>query len=203
MGQPKALLRWAGRPAALAIAEVLSCCPLRVLVVRPGADWATAELLAAYTQVENPQPERGMLSSLQCGLAEVRARGAHPVLVMPVDCLGVHQQTARLLLEVHARQGRTLVPTWQGRDGHPVLLARDALELVLAADPARTTLRRLLALLDPPPLRLEVDDRGILSNVNTPDELAALLPDTPPRGAWGEAGEASPPEEVDHAHNAP
>lgn len=172
MGSPKPLVPWGGRPALQQIAASFTGCPLKVLVVRDGAEWLTDELAAPFEVVRNPAPERGMLSSLQCGLAAARRLGAGPVLATPVDCPGVLPSTVQELLAAHTRHGRSVVPVWQGRPGHPVLLAATAQDAVLGADPWRTTLRDLLSDLVPTPLLLEVSDPAVLDNFNTPSELA-------------------------------
>lgn len=169
MGSPKALLPWRGRPAALHLAAQLRTCERQILVVRAGCDWLTDELRSAFELAVNPAPERGMLSSVQAGL-ELAGSGV-AVLLTPVDCFGFDETTVDALRAAHRETGRSVVPTVGGRGGHPVLLAPDAVAAVLAADPERTRLDHLLGELSPPPLCVEVDDRGVLDNFNRPEDL--------------------------------
>jgi len=170
MGEPKATMPWQGRPAALHLAELLTPCAPLLLVVRPDSDWITPGVRASYRLVVNPQPERGMLSSVQCGLAA--APVDHAVVLTPVDCLGVTPETLRALLQAAAATGRSAVPEWRGRSGHPVLLsATDAAAVRAAPLTEGTTLASVLSALRPAPLRISVDDSSVLRNLNTPEDL--------------------------------
>lgn len=170
MGRPKATVSWLGRPAVLHLAELLVCCDRRLLVVRADCDWVTAQTLAAYDLVVNPAPERGMLSSVQCGLNEASSEG--PVLLTPVDCLGFTADTVVRLAAAARTTSCSVVPTWHGRTGHPIVLVPRDRRAVLAADPVEElSLARVLSALALPPGEVEVDDPGVLRNLNTPVEL--------------------------------
>ena len=177
MGSPKPVVSWKGRPAALHLAKLLGPCPRRLLVIRSGADWLSPEIEQVFELVINPDPERGMLSSVQCALALLEGSRA-PVLVTPVDCLGFGADTVRSLIEDHREHCRTAIPVWEGNAGHPVLLAAGDLPIVLAADPRRTSLRDLLGRLPVMPRRVVVHNPGILSNFNTPRDLERADPGT-------------------------
>ena len=123
MGRPKADLPIPGaknfldailrKVASLRIGEVR-------VVVGPGDTRAGA--------VINPDPTRGMLSSVQCGLRAL-PEGTHAVLLWPVDHPRVEIGTvATLIAGYRAHPGAgVIVPVHGGKRGHPVLFAGSAL----------------------------------------------------------------------------
>ena len=74
--------------------------------------------------VVNPDPSRGMLSSVQCGLSSLPDE-ADAVLLWPVDHPRVEIGTvATLIASFRAHTGASvIVPVHGGRRGHPVLFA--------------------------------------------------------------------------------
>ena len=122
--------------------------------------------------VENPQPERGMGSSVAIGFAALAGAGAgeHAALLWPVDCARVAAPTVAAVMAA-ASSDRIVVPTWQGRGGHPAAFGRavwgelaaagalpEGARSILHRDPARVT-------------RLPVDDPGVLADVDVPADL--------------------------------
>src|SRR5262245_3678585 len=89
MGQPKALLRVGGETFVHRILRMLRTGGIRdaVVVVRPRQDEVLREIVEAGLgrAVENPDPDRGQLSSLLEGLAAVEGPGVEGVLVTLVD----------------------------------------------------------------------------------------------------------------------
>jgi len=175
MGQPKALLRVPdGRRYVEAIADCAragGCSEVVVVLGPPHGDAIDGALAATATlttkRAWNARPERGMLSSLQAGLAALPAT-AEAVLVWPVDIPFVEASTVRALV---AHDGTIVVPVHNGRGGHPLRVACAHFAEVAALDPARG----LKALLDAHAgsvTRLPVADRGVLIDVDTPDDYA-------------------------------
>ncbi len=118
----------------------------------------------------NPQPERGMLSSIQTGVA---AAQGDAIVVLPGDMPYVRSGTVATLLDAFARSpGRIVSPRFEGKRGHPVVLPSALRDDVLAAEPTAT----LHDVLRPhAELRLDVDvaDRGVVRDVDTPGDLEA------------------------------
>lgn len=124
MGSPKPLLDLGGKTA---LARILETCrnaalarPVVVLghhaeAVRKGVELSGAEV------VVNPDPDRGMASSLCEGLARLpeEARG---FLIFPVDYPLVGWRELVFLEEQFEKEPRKLIviPTFEGRRGHPV-----------------------------------------------------------------------------------
>ncbi|HWM87684.1 MAG TPA: nucleotidyltransferase family protein [Kofleriaceae bacterium] len=122
--------------------------------------------------VENPDPDRGMSSSVAIGFDHVASRlgGAGAALLWPVDHARVSLATVALLV-ADSGPDRILVPTWRGRGGHPTGFGRHLWpELAGCADlprGARSVIERHAGSV----LRLEVDDPGVTADVDHPDDL--------------------------------
>ena len=87
--------------------------------------------------VVNPDPSRGMLTSVQCGLRSFTER-LDAALVWPVDHPLVKPETiASMIAAFEAGDAPVVVPTHGGRRGHPVLFAARVFPELLAADPSR------------------------------------------------------------------
>ncbi|HEX8951913.1 MAG TPA: nucleotidyltransferase family protein [Polyangia bacterium] len=171
MGEPKALLRVPdGRRYVEAIAGCAragGCGEVVVVVGPPHGDAIRAALGAAAKTAWNAQPERGMLSSVQAGVASLSA-GVEAALVWPVDIPFVEAATVRALV-VHA--GTIVVPVHNGRGGHPLRVARAHFAELMTLDPARG-LKALVEAHAAAVTRLEVGDAGVLVDVDTPDDYA-------------------------------
>jgi molybdenum cofactor cytidylyltransferase len=181
MGHPKALLADpAGTPFVVRIVDTLATAGITDLVVVTGThhDEISRALRARPPAVpidivRNPQPERGQLSSLLCGLAA----GAEPdaLLVTLVDVPMVSAKTVRELLDVWCRRRAAIVrPAMAGRHGHPVIFDRRTLAALRSAplaEGARTVVRAFADEAE----NVQVDDAGCLRDVDTPEEYARLI----------------------------
>jgi molybdenum cofactor cytidylyltransferase len=160
-----------GTPVAHEAAHRLLRVVTKVLaVVRPGSDALARVLNDAGCDVVFAQgAERGMGASLAAGIAASDdAEGWIVALAdMPRIALPSIEAVARAL-----DNGAPLVaPFYDGQRGHPVgfgIEHRDAL-LALDGDTGAKALLMTQAL-----TRIDVDDPGILRDVDTPDDLHAL-----------------------------
>ena len=137
-----------------------------VLVVGP--DTGTLTEARDVTVVVNPEPARGMFSSLQAGLEDVIADA---ILILPGDMPFVRPATIRSLVQVYEARGGVVSPRFNGKRGHPIVMPPILQRSVLAADPSSTLHHVLKA---HPELRidLDVDDQGVLRDVDTQEDLA-------------------------------
>jgi molybdenum cofactor cytidylyltransferase len=124
--------------------------------------------------VVNPNPERGMLSSLQCGLEAVpeEARG---VMFTPVD----HPNLEALTLETlanrfEAERSPVTIPEYQGRHGHPVLIARALIAELLALPPAAQA-SDVIHRYRSQTSYVAVDDPAVSTDIDDPAAYAELL----------------------------
>jgi CTP:molybdopterin cytidylyltransferase MocA len=122
--------------------------------------------------VENPDPDRGQLSSLVTGLDTFDRSGVNGVLVTLVDVPLITASTvAALLGRTAASPAPILRATYRGRHGHPVVFMRAVFAALRAADPAAGAkpLMRAFAVED-----FETADPGVVLDVDTPDDYARL-----------------------------
>ncbi len=183
LGECKALVDLGGAPplARLLRAARGDSYAARVVVGGAHADALEAWLAgdggrsagAAVQLVRNPEWRAGRLG----GVARAaRALSGCDLCLAPVDVPLVSAATFAALAEAWRAHGAPargwLAPRFDGRFGHPVILGR---ELAREAQDraADTPLSRLRDGAEPL-LAVEVADPGVLDDLDTPDDLAAL-----------------------------
>lgn len=120
--------------------------------------------------VVNPDPSRGMLSSLQAGMAAVPG-DVDRVLILPADMPFVRPVTVAAVAS-HSDANAVVLPTHGGRHGHPIGIPGTAAvrDAIRDAD-ARATLKDVLAHAGLAHVELDVDDPGVLRDVDEPGDL--------------------------------
>ncbi|MDR1777333.1 MAG: nucleotidyltransferase family protein [Desulfovibrio sp.] len=195
LGGGKLLLPWKGRPlvvhalekslAAPGLASVVLVLGHQAAALRHALkDVIAPDILPFLRIAYNARWREGQSTSLLCGIQALlnspEADALESVLVLLGDQTLVKEDTIRLLCMAHneARADNTghaaTVPTYRGKRGNPVILSRILLPslLTLSGD---TGARGLLTHLGENLLRLPVDDRGVLLDVDTPQDYADLL----------------------------
>ena len=123
--------------------------------------------------VENRRADLGQLSSVIAGLNAADRPGVRALLVTPVDLPLVFPQTVTTLITAFAASSTPIVrATHQGRHGHPVIFGRPVFDALRRADPnigAKSVVRTH------PVLDVEVNDPGVLHDVDTPADYARVL----------------------------
>jgi molybdenum cofactor cytidylyltransferase len=165
MGTSKALLEIQGETFLDRIVRLLRpvCDSLAVVVPPNGPMVADA--------VCNPDPDRGMLSSLRCGLD--RLRDCDHVLFTPMDLPLLDARTVRRIADA-APLAPVVIPRHGEDRGHPVAIDRTvALELLAAPDGMQP--RDIIRRDDSRVLFLDVDDPGVARDVDRPEDYRNLL----------------------------
>jgi molybdenum cofactor cytidylyltransferase len=125
--------------------------------------------------VENAGADAGQLSSVLAGLRAAEAPAVRAVIVVPVDAPLIRADTVATVIAVFASTSAPVVrAVHAGRHGHPVLFSRAVFEDLRRADPAigaRAVLRAHAHLV----VNVEVDDPGVLGDVDTPEDYARLF----------------------------
>ena len=125
-------------------------------------DWTGT---ADVDMVHNPDHAEGMFTSVQCGARTIQ----NDVFLIPGDCPLVEPSTYETLLQA---DGPIRVPTYHGRRGHPIFLAKELLAS-LRQEPSDSNLK---AFRDRHEVTyVEVDDPHILFDVDDMLEYQKLL----------------------------
>jgi molybdenum cofactor cytidylyltransferase len=183
MGRPKALLPAGDGQTFLStlLRTLTDGGADEVLVVTRQGDAALGREIARAAdagvararQVQNPAADRGgQLSSIVAALGVVDAQSS-AILVLPVDMPLVRASTVRRLIEAfRGSQALILRAVHGGRHGHPVIFSRKVFEDLRRADPAvgARAVVHARGAVDVP-----VDDRGVLEDVDTPEDYERLF----------------------------
>jgi molybdenum cofactor cytidylyltransferase len=140
----------------------------RIIVVGGFQVERIRELLADVPRVEvvyNDGYASGMFSSVRAGLKHVRAER---FFLLPGDHPLVGEQVYRAML---GSTGDVVIPVFAGRKGHPVLMSSRLIATILQA-PDSSTLRDILQVTCYE--TVEVEDEGILLDVDDPDSYEAV-----------------------------
>jgi molybdenum cofactor cytidylyltransferase len=175
MGREKILLPFGDSTILETILERLAAAGVaeRVAVLRPDLPEAADRARRSGARVViNPRPDEEMLLSIRLGLESVPAN-ARAVFVWPADHPAVSPATLELLAG-RADPARALLPTHEGRRGHPALVGRELLPAI-AAIPPREGLRLLWRTRADAVVEIPVDDPGVVRNVDTPEDYRNAL----------------------------
>jgi CTP:molybdopterin cytidylyltransferase MocA len=183
MGRPKLLLPW-GQTSVIGhlLAQWRALGARQIaLVCRPADRPLAAELrrlgFPARHRIVNPEPERGMFSSIVCA---ARWKGWENGLRAWVIALGdqphLRLATLRALLAFHGRHADAICqPAFGGRRYHPVVLPRAALDELRRSH--APTLREFLRETEVPLLECEIEDAGLAMDLDQPMDYGKLAPD--------------------------
>jgi molybdenum cofactor cytidylyltransferase len=188
MGRDKALLSWppaqsgaaAGTETLLSATIAMLAANTQMVIVVAGKNVLQITPIVYANGafiVVNKTPERGQFSSLQIGLQEVLNHGRDAAIVALVDRPPARPETLTKLCaafaDAYEQEKWAVVPEYQGRHGHPVLVGREMITAFLAAPP-ESTARDVEHSLQPRILYVPVDDPNVIMNVNTPEDYARL-----------------------------
>jgi molybdenum cofactor cytidylyltransferase len=180
MGRPKLLLPWRDTTVIGAILRQwreLGAAQIAV-VHQPDDAPLAAELdrldFPRAGRIENPQPERGMFSSIVCA---ANWPGWKQEIASWAIALGdqphLRLETLCALLEFHsADAGAICQPEYGGHTRHPVILPRVA--FVELKNPRATTLNEFLKRVPLPRVQYSVADAGLSLDMDTPEDYKRL-----------------------------
>jgi molybdenum cofactor cytidylyltransferase len=173
MGYPKPLLKLGSRTFIEVLAAAMLRSVARLIVVVGAHAGAVRDAIPVDPRialVENPDYLRGQLSSIKAALPHV-GPDAVGALIHLADHPMVRAETFAAVIDGCRRLQRPItIARYQGRRGHPVLFARELFgelaaapddqgaRVVVAADPARVAY-------------VDVDDLGVLTDLDTPEDL--------------------------------
>ena len=129
MGTPKGLLEFKEEPFVLYQIEKLKSIGFNEIIIVLGR--SMDEYFKAIPEIKNhnivinPHPERGIFSSIQCGL-ETISENRTGVFILPIDVPCPLDNVWKKMLDTsYSSNVNVVVPSFEGKKGHPVLLLSD------------------------------------------------------------------------------
>lgn len=177
MGRSKQLLPLGDRPAIVRCLESIMDAGIGNIVVVTGPEGeAVRQVVRQFpvTVVVNRKEGADMAASVRTGLAGV-SEESEGVLVSLCDHPLVQSATLDTMIrefsgDLH-RFDRIIIPRYHGRNGHPTLFPRALLDEIRIVP----TLRDVIGNHPDRVFRLEVDDKGVVLEMDTPEEYRAVL----------------------------
>lgn len=176
-GVAKALLRVGDRTYLQQIAATAREVGLADAVVVVGAPFG--DTIAAHARelslrvVVNPDPSRGMASSIALGFAAIADTAVDAAWLWPVDHPHVRASTLQQLVTA-LRTHAAARPLYGGNGGHPPLIARAAFGALATCDRLPGGARDALRALDV--VEISADDQGVVRDVDTLPAVTVELP---------------------------
>jgi len=181
MGKPKLVLPWRKTSVLGHLIELWQLAGVQqIVVVHAVGDQAIgAELdrlnFPVADRIMNPQPERGMLSSIQCAAAW---EGWNSVLTHWIVVLGDQPHLRRetlgeLIAFAISRPDKICQPSRRGRPRHPVVLPKVIFERL--KDSREETLKQFLRNNASAVALRELDDPGLDLDLDTPADYEKAL----------------------------
>lgn len=135
---------------------------LRAVLDRAGIRW-----------VYNANYPEGMYSSVIAGVHSLRA-GTKGFFLLPADMPLVKKDTIHSLLREYRENGTDIIyPVFNGKRGHPPFISLSLFSPILAWD-GSGGLRALLAQYQDRVKHVEVQDEGILTDLDSPEDYTKL-----------------------------
>lgn len=176
MGRDKALLPYRGRDFLSHLVYLALPRVSRVVAVLGHHAEKVSRSLPDTPRVEaviNSDYDRGMLSSLQAGLARIPA-DADWVLWMLVDHPAVRGRTLDTLLRTARDTHAPLViPRCNGRRGHPIMVSKRVANAISDL-PSEASPQDVVRAHYAQTAFVDVEDDGVLRDVDIPEEFQAL-----------------------------
>ncbi|HJW50208.1 MAG TPA: nucleotidyltransferase family protein [Candidatus Limnocylindria bacterium] len=122
---------------------------------------------ARVRPIENPDPSRGMFSSIQIGVAEATGDA---LVVLPGDMPFVRPETVRAVIAKYREHPAIVSPRYKGKRGHPVVMPL-SLRDEIAATPATANLHEVIKRHPGEPVHVDVNDPGVVRDVDTRSDL--------------------------------
>ncbi len=177
MGRTKPLVPWTSprgtQPLVVAAYDAVEpVCEDMVVVLGHDAAAVAAALVGRPFHPVHADPDAPMFESVRAGLtAAAQIDPQATVLLQPGDHPEVAEATLHALIAAARRHpGCALIPEYEGRGGHPVVIPPAVARHVVQAE-CPAGLRQFW--IDHPGLcvRLAVDDASVVRDVDTPDQL--------------------------------
>jgi molybdenum cofactor cytidylyltransferase len=178
MGRPKALIPYRGVTFAEHLLQITrhQRVGLTRLVLGAKAEELRAQLPVDPADVViNPNWELGQLSSIQAGVRSLPPGQTEGFVLCPVDHPLVSADLVAKLIEAFdASEKLIILPTYQGKRGHPAIFHASLYDELLAAS-AEVGARQVVWAHAGDVLEVPTNEEGSVLNLNDPDVLSRAL----------------------------
>jgi len=176
MGSPKALLPYHGRPFLQHLLDITQDAKIGARLVVLGAhanEIARSVRLNPNEVVVNEDWEKGQLSSIQAAVRKLPPQ-TEAILLCLVDHPLVSRHLVHKLVETfHATRAPVVVPTYEGRRGHPVVFSAAVFPELLSAPP-EVGARAVVRAHEGEIAEVPTGEEGVILNLNDPEALQKL-----------------------------
>jgi len=177
MGQPKLLLPYGEKTVIETVFTTVKESKLdrSLVVVRP-EDKIIPELARnfGFDIAINPEPGRGMLSSIIVGLESIPEEAEAVVLVLG-DQPAIRASAIDLLIVGYRLKEKGLIlPVFQGKRGHPILFDLKYRTEIKALNPD-IGLRQLMQQHPEDILEIPMNEPGLVADLDTPEDYSGQL----------------------------
>jgi molybdenum cofactor cytidylyltransferase len=174
MGRPKALLPYRESTFLEHLIEITHHPRVGVIRVVLGAgaeNIRTAAKINPSMVVVNPNWEQGQLSSICAGIKSLDGMDTAGLILCPVDHpLVTADLVSNLIAQFFLNHKLIVVPTFNGRRGHPVIFSSSLYSELLDAPPAKGA-RAVVWAHAADVLEVPTTEEGVVLNINDPDML--------------------------------
>ena len=176
MGTTKQLMPWPpGGGASTVVAEsfdlIAAECDQMIIVAGHDADGVLQALDDRPCDVVHTDPDAEMIVSARVGLEAAIRIAPTGVLLHLADMPAVAARTAHHLMEEFSKENAwVILPEYQGKGGHPVVMNAGMIETVLQDD-GEGGLRAVWERHSDAVKRLSVNDPGVVADLDTPDDV--------------------------------
>jgi molybdenum cofactor cytidylyltransferase len=127
----------------------------------------------------NPDWPKGQLSSLQAAIRSLPPQITSGLILCPVDHPLVSRHLIALLIAAFEASGKSIVlPTFEGRRGHPVIFRSTLYNELLAAS-QEVGARQIVWAHADDVKEVSTDEEGVILNLNDPETMRKALGDKP------------------------
>jgi len=179
MGRPKALLELGGKTFVERIAQTARAAAIRDVMIAVSQDDSKIMKICELYDIEpvynTATPTAVPLGSVHAAIARIINRKVDSLIVWPVDQPHVLPATPQALVSAYLRSDKPMVvPTFNGRRGHPALFGRAVFEEVMDA-PVSQGARAVIRADPTRVLEIPVSDPAVLEDIDTPEAYRDLV----------------------------
>jgi molybdenum cofactor cytidylyltransferase len=172
MGFPKMLLPFRGKPILSVVLRTIIDSGIDYIIVVLGHRHEMLIPIIEPTIADyciNHHYHQGMLSSVLCGIKRLRQQ-TDAIMIFPGDQPLISVESVKLLTDNYNKTDKEIIiPVYQGRRGHPVLIGHSLVGEIEKLDP-ETGLRGLSLEYPYAVLEVETNDPGIVKDFDTYEE---------------------------------